>query len=65
MSKRTIIRDPSEARENCYKKLESTGEAQEALWEALGSLSKQGFKLGIKAEAILVKRAQIKRNCPK
>ena len=63
MSKRTLIRDYSEARKRAYKKLDL--EASAAIWEALEILSNGGIDIGPKATNILAKRAEIKAKAPK
>lgn len=45
-----------------YTKLEMSGEAQEAIWEALEHLAGQGFNLGPKFVAVSARRARIKLN---
>ena len=61
MSHRSIVRDPVQARKEQYRKLEQSGEQQEAIIEAFELLSVQGFDLGAKMNAILNKRSEIKR----
>lgn len=63
MSKRTITRDPKNARQTAYKDLEP--EALSAIWEALELLSSNGIDIGPKALGILQKRAEIKAKAPK
>lgn len=65
MSKRAIIRDAQEERRKAYKKLETSGESPEAIWEALHLLQTRGLDIGPKASKILEKRSQIKKNIPK
>ena len=65
MSKRTITRDPIRSRQEQYHLLEASGQAQEALWDALALLKDQNINIGPKAEAILAKRAHIKARVPK
>lgn len=65
MSHRSITRDPVEARKAQYRKLEQSGEQQEAIIEAFELLSVQGLNLGAKMKAILNKRSEIKRRNPK
>lgn len=65
MSHRSIVRDPVQARKEQYRKLEQSGEQQEAIIEAFELLSVQGFDLGAKMKAILNKRSEIKRRNPK
>ena len=48
-----------------YQKLETSGEAQAALWEALNILWADGVDLGPKASKILDKRSDIKKRIPK
>ena len=65
MSKRTLYKDPTLQRKTQYRALETSGEAQAALWEALSTMAENGFVFGPKATAILAKRAAIKQGCPK
>jgi len=60
MSHRVIERDPVQARRKAYEDLESTGESQEALWEAIQVIADSGMSLGPKASAVLAKRGSIK-----
>ena len=64
MSKRTLVQDAGESRKVEYEAI-SQAESQEALWEALDSLSAEGLSLGVKAEAVLAKRQAIKIARPK
>jgi hypothetical protein len=63
MSKRTIIIDPSEAREAAYKKMDSDGLA--AVWEAIQTLSDNGIEIGPKCTKMLEIRSEIKAKAPK
>lgn len=63
MSKRTIIRDPSVARKDAYKKIDSDGLA--ALWEAIQTLSDNGIEIGPKCTKMLAIRSEIKAKAPK
>lgn len=65
MSHRVLTRDAGESRRQAYRELETSGKAQEALWEALETLASQGIDLGPKAAEVLSERAQIKRSMPK
>jgi hypothetical protein len=65
MSHRSIKRNPISARKDQYTALEQSGEQQEAIMDAFEALSVQGFDLGVKMQAILQKRAGIKRRNPK
>lgn len=65
MTKRHIEKNPSTTRRIEYRKLEETGEAQAALWQALELLTDQGISLGDKAAVILDKRQKIKGRIPK
>lgn len=65
MSKRFIQRDVSEARRTEYQKLETVGESQKAIWDALEVLHEQGVDIGALAQAVLVKRGAIKQRVPK
>ena len=66
MSRRKITGGyPEEARRTQYLALEQSGEAMEALWEALAALHAQGFDLGRKAGDVLEKRNRIKQAIPK
>ena len=64
MSRRTLVRDAGESRKVAYEAI-SHAESQEALWEALDSLSAAGLSLGVKADAVLAKRQAIKTARPK
>lgn len=63
MSKRTIIRDPSQARANAYKKVDADGLA--AVWEAIQTLSDNGIEIGPKCTKMLEIRSEIKAKAPK
>ena len=63
-TKRTIIREPGNARRDEYRKLEALGLAQEAIWEGFETLKAQGFDVGPKADAVLAERHRIKSNAP-
>lgn len=65
MSKRTILRDPQVERRHQYNKLEISGEAQAALWEALELLHTRGLDIGPKARKVLKKRSDVKKRTPK
>ena len=66
MSRRKIAGGlPDEARRTQYQALEASGEAMEALWEALARLQAQGFDIGTKAGDVLHKRDKIKQAIPK
>ena len=65
MSSRAITRDPVEGRRTAYEKLESSGEAQKALWDALSRLEAEGVAIGTKASNVLAKRQKIKASHPK
>ena len=64
MSRRTLVQDAGESRKVAYEAI-SHAESQEALWEALDSLSAAGLSLGVKADAVLAKRLAIKTARPK
>ena len=65
MSHRKLPTDPIAERRIQYAKLEQSGEAQAALWEALEKLASQGTDLGPKSAVVLEKRAAIKARVPK
>ena len=64
MSRRTLVQDAGESRKVAYEAI-SHAESQEALWEALDSLSAAGLSLGVKADAVLAKRKAINTARPK
>ena len=64
MSRRTLVQDAGESRKVAYEAIDHA-ESQEALWEALDSLSAAGLSLGVKADAVLAKRKAIKTARPK
>ena len=64
MSRRTLVQDARESRKLAYEAI-TEAESQEALWEALDSLSAAGLSLGVKADAVLAKRQAIKTARPK
>lgn len=65
MSHRTIKVDPLRERQKGYAGLESSGEAQRALWKAVEYLKENGIDIGPDAEAVLAQRDVIKKNAPK
>jgi hypothetical protein len=65
MSKRSIFRNVTDSRRKAYSALETSGESQQALWQALQALTEQGIDLGPKAAIIIEKRANIKKRAPK
>ena len=65
MSRRTINFDPAEARRKEYESLERSGEAQEALWEALAAIADYGIDLGQKGTEVIARRKAIKQKYPK
>ena len=65
MSKRTLTRDPITERQQAYRKLAQSNEAQEALWVALELLNTRGSDIGHKACKVLEKRSEIKKRIPK
>jgi len=64
MSRRTLVQDARESRKLAYEAIDHA-ESQEALWEALDTLNAGGLSLGVKAEAVLAKRRDIKAERPK
>jgi hypothetical protein len=65
MSRRQIQRDASVVRRERYRELETEGEAQAALWQAIEILQKQGIDVGEKARAVIAKRNAVKESVPK
>ena len=65
MSRRVIDRDPDEERAKEYSKKEKSGEAMEAIWEALDALDAAGIDIGQKAKKYLQDRSDIKSKYPK
>ena len=63
MSKRTLIRDPDNARKAQYRTFDNN--ALSALWEVVELLSNDGIDIGPKATEILAERQAVKERCPK
>jgi hypothetical protein len=64
MSHRNLVIDPNAQRQLRYNALPQS-EVDEALWEALATLSGEGIDLGVKAELMLARRLAIKSDVPK
>ncbi len=65
MSKRHLVQDVDKARKRAYSDVENSGESLQALWELVAVLKEQGIEIGPRSEAILAKRAEIKRRAPR
>jgi hypothetical protein len=64
MSQRNLNLSFTKHRADAYRDL-AQNEVNEALWEALQILKTNGLDIGLKADAVLANRDQIKLNIPK
>lgn len=64
-SKRHFVKDVDEARQEAYREIEDTGEAQQAIWSVIRHLKKAGIDIGPKGEDMLKRRNGVQKQAPR